>query len=91
MLATSKTILKFLTGVVQSMCGLLKLPLIVLTKGVAESIDLHQKLLSFSEGTEMVKEHVLVRSSGKLKNRLIDLAFGSKNGGTLVIADTGHQ
>ena len=79
------------------MCGLLKMPLIVLTKGVAESIDLHQKLLSFSEGTEMVKEHIHVASgrrdghSAKAKTELIDIAFGSEHGGTLLIADTEAQ
>lgn len=78
------------------MCGLLKLKLVILTKGVDESIDLHQKLLTFSDGTEMLKEHILARSSkrdksGKMKNKLIEIAFGSKNGGTLVIADTEAQ
>ncbi|GFH47348.1 hypothetical protein CTEN210_03823 [Chaetoceros tenuissimus] len=84
-------------GVVQSMCGLLKMPLIVLTKGVDESIDLHQKHLSFSEGTKMAKEHIHVASgrrdghSAKAKTDLIDIAFGSEHGGTLLIADTEAQ
>ena len=97
-MATSKTILTFLVGVVQSMCGLLKMPLIVLTKGVDESIDLHQKHLSFSEGTKMAKEHIHVASSrrdghgAKAKKELIKIAFESdEHGGTLLIADTEAQ
>ena len=37
-------------GVIQSLAGMLKLPLIVLTKGVSESIDLHVKLMNLCNG-----------------------------------------
>jgi hypothetical protein len=44
---SGKTAIK---GVIQSLAGMLKLPLIVLTKGVDESIDLHIKLANLTEG-----------------------------------------
>jgi hypothetical protein len=37
-------------GVVQSLAARLKLPLIVLTKGLAESLDLHAKLVKMCDG-----------------------------------------
>ena len=37
-------------GVIQSLAGMLKLPLIVLTKNVDESIDLHVKLQDLTAG-----------------------------------------
>ena len=47
-------------GVIQSLCGLLKIPLVVLTKGVDESIDLHMKLVRLSEGTTVQGKHIVV-------------------------------
>lgn len=37
-------------GLLQSLCAVLRIPLIVVTKGVAESIDLHSKLLEYTQG-----------------------------------------
>ena len=82
-------------AVVQSLCGVLNIPLIVLTKGVGESIDLHAKLVKFTKDTNMNPESIVVATSrndgcGKNeKDRIINNAF--KNGGTLVIADTEAQ
>ena len=50
-------------GVIQSLCGLLRIPLIILTKGVGESIDLHAKLVGLSAGTLVKKEHIIVGKS----------------------------
>lgn len=50
-------------GVIQSLCGLLKIPLVVLTKGVDESIDLHAKLVILADGTLVQGKHIVV---GKL-------------------------
>ena len=50
-------------GVIQSMCGLLRIPLVILTKGVNESIDLHVKLVRLSDGTLVQKEHIVVGES----------------------------
>ncbi|EJK43979.1 hypothetical protein THAOC_37525, partial [Thalassiosira oceanica] len=36
-------------GLLQSLCAVLRIPLIVVTKGVAESIDLHSKLLEYTQ------------------------------------------
>lgn len=47
-------------GVMQSLCGMLKIKMVVLTKGVGESILLHDKLVDQSEGTPMKKEHIIV-------------------------------
>ena len=47
-------------GVIQSLCGLLKIPLIILTKGVDESIDLTVKLVQLSKGTLMQEKHIIV-------------------------------
>lgn len=41
-------------GVIQSLAGMLKLPLIILTKGVDESIDLHMKLVKLAVGKSCV-------------------------------------
>lgn len=40
-------------GVIQSLAGMLKLPLVVLTKGVSESIDLHVKLMHLCKGKSL--------------------------------------
>jgi hypothetical protein len=50
-------------GVIQSLCGLLRIPLIILTNGVGESIDLHAKLVDLSAGTLVKKEHIIVGKS----------------------------
>ena len=47
-------------GVIQSLCGLLKIPLVVLTKGVDESIDLHAKLVIFADGTIVQGKYIVV-------------------------------
>ena len=47
-------------GVIQSMGGVLEIPVIVLTKGVDESIDLNEKLRELSEWTPVKREHVVV-------------------------------
>ena len=47
-------------GVVQNMCGMMRVPLLILTKGVGESIDLHFKLIGLSAGTMMKEEHIVV-------------------------------
>lgn len=47
-------------GIPLSMCGLLKLPMVVLTKGVDESIDLTEKLKDLTLGTATKEEHVIV-------------------------------
>jgi len=85
-------------GVIQSMCGVLKIPLIILTKGVDESIDLHVKLVDLSKGTLMQEKHIVVASSKndglgyRLKDALVSEALeGVSHGGTLVIADTKQQ
>ena len=83
-------------GVVQSLCGLLKIPVIVITKGVSESRELHSKLKRLAEGTSIDKEHVVCASSqdhGRtVKQHLLDKATeGVYHGGTFIIADTEHQ
>ena len=50
-------------AVMQSMCGLLRIPLVILTKGVGESIGLHAKLVAFSDGILVKKEHIVVGES----------------------------
>lgn len=47
-------------GVIQSMGGVLGIPIIVLTKGVDESIDLNEKLMDLANGTLVRKEHIVV-------------------------------
>ncbi len=55
-----KTVVKV---VIQSLCGLLKIPLIIITKGVGESIELHAKIVNLSAGTTVKEEHVVVGES----------------------------
>jgi hypothetical protein len=68
-----------------------------LTKGVAESTDLHAKLVALSAGTLVKEKHIVVASSkmdgtGKqLKNERISEVFEGDHGGTLVIADSSQQ
>ncbi len=84
-------------GIVQSMCGLLKIPLIVITKGVKESIDLHTKLEGLAGGTLMKKCHIKVASCDQdnvdteRKEYSIYRALEGYHGGTLIIADTEPQ
>mmetsp|Transcript_14299 Transcript_14299/g.20824 ORF Transcript_14299/g.20824 Transcript_14299/m.20824 type:complete len:1022 (-) Transcript_14299:81-3146(-) len=80
----------------QSMCRLLKVPLIVLTKGVYESADLCKKLKKFAEEERRNYRHHTVAATSKYdhcgrneKLRLIDDAM--TDGGTLVIADSASQ
>lgn len=87
----------FVKGVVQSMAGLLKIPVIILTKGVAESTDLHAKLVALSAGTLVKEKHIVVASSKmdgtgrQLKDERISEVFEGDHGGTLVIADSAQQ
>jgi hypothetical protein len=60
-------------GVVQSMCGLWRIPLVILTKGVGESIDLHAKLVRLSDGTLMKEKHIVVGESFEWKNKLFSV------------------
>ena len=83
-------------GVIQSLCGLLKIPLIVITKGVSESRELHSKLKRLAEGTSIDEEHVVCAArqdcSRSVKQHLLDKATeGVSHGGTFVVADTEHQ
>jgi len=86
-------------GAIQSLCGVLRIPLVVLTKGVDESIDLHAKMVQLSDGTLVQEKHIVVASGKKdgirsyrIKNMLANQALGGKtHGGTLVIADTYAQ
>ena len=47
-------------GVIQSLAGLLRIPLVILTKGVDESIDLHSKLVDLASGTLVEEKHIVV-------------------------------
>ncbi len=82
-------------AVLQSIRHFLKIPLIVVTKGVDESIDLHKKLLDFAQNTAINQRDIVVVSSKKdgcghkAKNNSINTAL--KNGGTIILADTHHQ
>lgn len=82
-------------AVLQSISHFLKIPLIVVTKGVDESIDLHKKLLDFAQDTALNQKDIVVISSKKdgcghkAKNDSIHTAL--KNGGTIILADTHHQ
>ena len=50
-------------GVIQSLCGLLRIPLVILTKGVNESIDLHAKMVKLADGTLVQEKHIVVGES----------------------------
>jgi hypothetical protein len=50
-------------GVIQSMCGMFCIPLVILTKGVGESINLHAKLVRLSAGTLVKEKHIVVGES----------------------------
>lgn len=50
-------------GVIQSLCGLLRVPLVILTKGIDESIDLHAKMVKLADGTKVQEKHVVVGKS----------------------------
>jgi len=47
-------------GVIQSLAGLLRIPLVILTKGVDESIDLHSKLVDLASGTLVEEKYIVV-------------------------------
>ena len=47
-------------GVIQSLAGLLRIPLVILTKGVDESIDLHSKLVDLANGTLVEEKYIVV-------------------------------
>ena len=84
-------------GVVQSLCGILKIPLIIVTKGVSESLHLHGKLKEFALGTSF--DHCGVVCCALAKGVSTDenireirqATEGKRNGGTLVVADTHNQ
>lgn len=46
-------------AIIQAMCGLLKIPLAILTKGVDESIDLTDKLKDFADEKLVFKKHIV--------------------------------
>ena len=52
-------------GVIQSASGLFRIPLVILTKGVGESIDLHAKLVRLSAGTSVKEKHIVCELFGK--------------------------
>jgi hypothetical protein len=54
-------------GVIQSVSGLFRIPLVILTKGVGESIDLHAKLVRLSAGTSVKEKHIVVGESFERK------------------------
>lgn len=88
-------------GVLQSFCGVLKLPLIIITKGVSESKELHAKLSTMAQGTSVSPNHVVVKSgmkkdgktlgSSATRDRIKEAIVDGGHGGTFIIADTEHQ
>eukprot|EP00978_Attheya_sp_CCMP212_P026854 scaffold89047_cov44-Attheya_sp.AAC.1 len=79
-------------GVLLTMCATSKqAPLIVITKGVAESQDLHEdKLQKYAEGTKFQK-HIVCASKRHWSKRLEEMETALENCGTIVIADTMSQ
>ncbi len=91
-------------GVLLSLCGLVKIPLVILTKGVAESQDLYNKMKQFAKESCMPLRYVILCSNSNsekvsrtVKDRQILEALegqsdeGEDHGGCLVVADTHHQ
>eukprot|EP00956_Cyclotella_meneghiniana_P007824 scaffold10435_cov69-Cyclotella_meneghiniana.AAC.4 len=86
-------------GVPMSMGGYLKVPVVVLTKGVDESIDLTEKIKDLTKGTLTTSEHVVfggpARRIGMTRSAMdmqIKSAFdGINHSGVIVISDTEAQ
>ena len=82
-------------GVMMFLGHLMEIPLTILTKGVAESIDLHQKLQIFASKTTMDQNYIVVvtrKKDGKgIKVKVNDIKNALENGGVVILADTSHQ
>jgi hypothetical protein len=83
-------------AVVQSLCFEMDDPLIVITKGVSESRELHKKLQEFAAGTTSAN-YIVSASSSKSSSRVNwrvkkeEIKAALSEGGTLVLADTHAQ
>jgi hypothetical protein len=83
-------------AVVQSICFELGDPLIIITKGVSESLGLHNKLKDFVVGSRAANFIVSASSAKKgvrvsSKAKKADIKAALNDGGTLVVADTQAQ
>lgn len=82
-------------GVMLFLCHLMEIPLIIVTKGVAESIDLHAKLENFASRTTMDQKYIVVVTRKKdckgIKEKDNEIKNALENGGVVVLADTSHQ
>jgi hypothetical protein len=79
-------------GVLQSFCAILKVPLIIITKGVSESKELHKKMQKLAEHTSTVDpSHVLVKAERRIDEINQVFMNGSTSGRTLIVADTEKQ
>lgn len=78
-------------GVIQALCQKMCIPLIIVTKGVDESIDLHSKLMNFSD----VQNNIVVVSRKMDKesktNKKKNIQTALRTGGVVVTADTVPQ
>jgi hypothetical protein len=83
-------------AVMQSLCFELEDPLIVITKGVSESRELHKKLKEFAVGSKSEK-YIVSASSSKNGGRVNwnvkreEIQAALNDGGTFVLADTHAQ
>lgn len=83
-------------AVMQSICFELDDPLIVITKGVSESRELHKKLKEFAYGSSS-ESYIISASSSKDGGRVNwnikkgEIQAALNDGGTLVLADTQSQ
>jgi hypothetical protein len=83
-------------GVVMSMSYLMKYPLIVITKGVSESRELHAKLKKFAGGTSAENYTVSASAARKgghvhWRQKQTEIQAAIAGGGTVVVADTYSQ
>eukprot|EP00956_Cyclotella_meneghiniana_P040887 scaffold208413_cov23-Cyclotella_meneghiniana.AAC.1 len=84
-------------GVPMSMGGFLKVPVVVVSTNVAETIDLTEKMKSLTKGTLTNEEHVVYGGGGNgiagnvREMRINDVFNGINQSGTLVIAATVAQ
>jgi hypothetical protein len=83
-------------AVMQSLCFELDDPLIIITKGVSESRELHKKLKEFAAGSN--SEHYIVSASSSKNGGRVnwnvkkeEIQAALNDGGTLVLADTHAQ
>jgi len=68
-------------------CNKVEIPLIIITKGVAESKELYSKLLNFLDGTKM-REHLVTPGRGRPRDYMVRAL---EKHGVVVIADTAAQ